>query len=652
MIEERRKRYEKELHEKYLQLYHNEQCYEELMQMLEGAYQDRSAELRRLDGRREKEPNWYRNRNMLGMTMYPKLFAGGLKGVIEHLDYLSEQKITYLHLMPLLKMPHPYNDGGYAVEDFKQVDSEIGTNEELKRLTKELRKRGISLCLDVVMNHTADTHEWAIRAKRGEQEYMDRYQCYETREIPDQFEKTMPQVFPETAPGNFTWCEEMHRHVLTTFYTYQWDLNYHNPKVFNEMIENILYLANLGVEVFRIDAVPYIWKELGTSCRNLPQVHSIVRMLRIIVEMICPAVILKGEVVMEPKELPVYFGTESEPECHMLYGVSSMVNLWAALATRDTRMLKHQMDVIHSLPKNCYFVNYLRCHDDIGWGLDEEQEKKLEINPIRHKEYLYHFFEGTYPYSFARGELYNYDPATKDARSCGTTASLCGIEKGGFEGDLEQVKQGIQRVLMMHAACMSMEGFVMLSSGDEIGQVNDYDYKKNPDIAELVRGKSGRVIGDVVTLLTMLKGLPLAYNKDMQEDKEAIFDAVDTLRMCLTAFIPMVDTMKVLPENMRNAAARGFINATDRADYLVNKGLAFRDAYKITGTLVAQCIERNLTLETLPLEDYKAVCDTFDEGIYDAISLERCVNGRNVLGAPAPENVEMQAKRVLNLLEK
>ena len=176
--------------------------------------------------------------------------------------------------------------------------------------------------------------------------------------------------------------------------------------------------------------------------------------------------------------------------------------------------------------------------------------------------------------------------------------------------------------------------------------------KKNPDIAELVRGKSGRVIGDVVTLLTMLKGLPLAYNKDMQEDKEAIFDAVDTLRMCLTAFIPMVDTMKVLPENMRNAAARGFINATDCADYLVNKGLAFRDAYKITGTLVAQCIERNLTLETLPLEDYKAVCDTFDEGIYDAISLERCVNGRNVLGAPAPENVEMQAKRVLNLLGK
>ena len=248
------------------------------------------------------------------------------------------------------------------------------------------------------------------------------------------------------------------------------------------MIENILYLANLGVEVFRIDAVPYIWKELGTSCRNLPQVHSIVRMLRIIVEMICPAVILKGEVVMEPKELPVYFGTESEPECHMLYGVSSMVNLWAALATRDTRMLKHQMDVIHSLPKNCYFVNYLRCHDDIGWGLDEEQEKKLEINPIRHKEYLYHSLkvlihialrEENYIITIQRRKM---PEAVEQLRVCAE------LKKVDLKG-LEQVKQGIQRVLMMHAACMSMEGFVMLSSGDEIGQVNDYDYKKNPDIA-------------------------------------------------------------------------------------------------------------------------------------------------------------------------
>lgn len=175
--------------------------------------------------------------------------------------------------------------------------------------------------------------------------------------------------------------------------------------------------------------------------------------------------------------------------------------------------------------------------------------------------------------------------------------------------------------------------------------------KKNPDIAELVRGKSGRVFGDLMTLLTMLKGLPLAYNKDMQEDKEAIFDAVDTLRLCLTAFIPMIETMKPIPENMRKAAAKGFINATDCADYLVNKGMAFRDAYKATGTLVAYCIDHDKTLETLTLDEYREVCDQFDDDVYEAISLERCVNGRNVLGAPAPENVEYQVHRVMELLK-
>lgn len=479
----RLERHEPELKETYLALYGREESYEQLLSCMKDFYEKRSEELKKLDAKREENPAWYRDSSMLGLTMYPKLFAGGLKGLTKKLDYLSEQGITYLHLMPLLKMPHPYNDGGYAVEDFRTVDPEIGTNQELLELTEQLRKRGISLCLDVVMNHTADTHEWAMRAKAGEQEYIDRYQCYDTYDIPAEFEKTMPQVFPATAPGNFTWCDEMKKHVLTTFYPYQWDLNYHNPVVFNEMAGNILFLANMGVEVMRIDAVPYIWKELGTNCRNLPQVHTIVRMVRMILEVVCPAVILKGEVVMAPRELPPYFGTPKKPECHILYGASTMVNLWAALATRDTRLLKHQMDVIHSLPDNCYFVNYLRCHDDIGWGLDEEQEKNLMIDPLLHKEYLYHFFEGVFPGSFARGELYNYDPVTRDARSCGTTASLCGIEKGGFEGDRTQVAWGIQRVLLMHAACMSLEGFLMLSSGDEIGQVNDYGYKENPDIA-------------------------------------------------------------------------------------------------------------------------------------------------------------------------
>lgn len=176
--------------------------------------------------------------------------------------------------------------------------------------------------------------------------------------------------------------------------------------------------------------------------------------------------------------------------------------------------------------------------------------------------------------------------------------------------------------------------------------------KKNPDIAELVRGKSGRVFGDLTTLLTVMKGIALAYNKDMQEDKEAIFDAVDTVKMCLKAFTPMIDTMTVLKDNMRHAAAKGFINATDCADYLVGKGLPFRDAYKATGELVALCIDKNLTLETLPLDEYKKICDLFDDGVYQAINLEKCVADRLVVGGPSIQSVENQIKYARNIIGK
>lgn len=361
----------------FMELYHNREGLEVLEREMAEAYNARSAELKALDKARSADPDWYKRGNMFGMTMYTDLFAGNLKELAKKLPYLKEQKLTYLHLMPLLQMPHPHNDGGYAVEDFDTVDPALGTNKDLEDLTGELRKAGISLCLDFVMNHTASTHRWAMAAKAGDPWFQAYYHLYDDRTIPDQYEQTVPQVFPNTAPGNFTWCEEMHKWVLTTFHDYQWDLNYANPAVFVDMTKSILHLANLGVEVFRIDAVPYIWKQLGTTCRNLPQVHTIVRMLRMVLECVCPAVILKGEVVMAPKELAAYFGTPEKPECHMLYNVSTMVNLWGALASRDTRLLKAQLDALHALPDNCWFVNYLRCHDDIGWGLDEAVETGL-----------------------------------------------------------------------------------------------------------------------------------------------------------------------------------------------------------------------------------------------------------------------------------
>lgn len=468
----------------YMELYDRRDMLDTLLERMGEAYRQREQSLRRLDAKREQDPNWFRSGKMLGMTMYTDLFAGNLPGLEKKLDYLTEQGITYLHLMPLLKMPHPDNDGGYAVEDFDQVDPTLGTNEDLSRLTAAMRRRGMSLCLDFVINHTADTHPWAMRAKAGEQEYIDRYICFDTPDIPREMEKTIPDVFPETAPGSFIYQEDMKKYVCSSFHPYQWDLNYRNPAVFNDMVCSMLHLANLGVEILRIDAVPYLWKEMGTSCRNLPKVHTIMRMIRLITETVCPAVILKGEVVMAPKELAPYFGTQEKPECHLLYNASTMATQWSALASADVRQLKRQLDDLHSLPANCCFVNYLRCHDDIGWGLNEEFGRTIGIDPVAHKKYLYEFFEGSFPGSYARGERYNYNPATQDARTCGTTASLCGIEKGLCEGDESQVALGIQRDLMMHAAMMTMAGFPMLSSGDEIGQLNGYDYHDDPDRRE------------------------------------------------------------------------------------------------------------------------------------------------------------------------
>lgn len=468
----------------YMELYNDRARLEELKAAMADAYGQRSGELRALDQSREKAPDWFRAGRMLGVTMYPGLFAGDLRGVEEMLDYLQEQGVTYLHLMPLLKMPHPDNDGGYAVEDFDQVDPELGTNEDLSSLAAAMRRRGMSLCLDFVINHTADTHEWAVRARAGEQEYIDRYICFDTPDIPREMEKTIPDVFPETAPGSFLYVPEMGKYVCSSFHPYQWDLNYRNPAVFNDMTASMLRLANLGVEVLRIDAVPYLWKELGTTCRNLPQVHTIMRMIRLITECVCPGVILKGEVVMAPRELAPYFGTAEKPECHLLYNAGTMATQWSALASADVRQLKRQLDDLHSLPSHCCFVNYLRCHDDIGWGLNEEYGKTIDIDPVAHKKYLYEFFEGSFPGSYARGERYNYDPRTQDARTCGTTASLCGIEKGLYEGDEVQVAVGIRRDLMMHAAMMCMAGFPMLSSGDEIGQLNGYGYHDHPELRE------------------------------------------------------------------------------------------------------------------------------------------------------------------------
>lgn len=468
----------------YMELYQNDSMFAELCENMYQYYKERKRQLKARDEQREKRPDWFKKNDMLGMMLYIDNFAGNLKGVKEKISYLTDCNINCIHLMPFLDTPKGQSDGGYAVADFRKVREDLGTMEDLEKLADLCHQKGINLCMDFVMNHTSKEHEWAKKARQGDGEYMSRYFFYDNDEIPRKFEETVPQVFPTTAPGNFTYLPEIGHYVMTTFYPYQWDLNYSNPRVFNEMMYHFLFFANQGMDIIRIDAVPYIWKELGTKCRNLPQVHTIVRMMRMIGEIVCPSVLLLGEVVMEPEKVVPYFGTVEKPECHMLYNVTTMATTWSCVAMKDIRLLKQQMDIVNRLPKEYTFLNYLRCHDDIGWGLDFSILQKWGMREAAHKRFLNDYFMGKVEGSVSRGELYNDDPVTQDARFCGTTASMCGVESAGFEQDSAKMEKAIRLDIMLHAYMLTQSGIPMLYSGDEIGQVNDYTYKENPDKAE------------------------------------------------------------------------------------------------------------------------------------------------------------------------
>ncbi len=484
-FEQRLKRYYDELRGLYLGLYQNDtQAFDYFLQMLRQCWKQRKRALQLQDAKREENPNWYRSRELLGMMLYVNAFAGNLQGVTGKLDYLKECGVNYLHLMPLLESPKGRSDGGYAVSDFRTVQPELGTMEDLEQLTDACRKAGISVCMDFVMNHTSEEHPWAKKARAGEPGYRERYFFYDSWEIPREFEKTVPQVFPTTAPGSFTQLPEG-QIVMTNFYPYQWDLNYANPVVFNDMTENLLFLANRGVDVVRLDAIPYIWKELGTSCRNLPQVHTLARMLRIVCEIVCPGVLLLGEVVMEPAKVAPYFGTPEHPECHMLYNVTTMATTWHTLATGDVSLLRRQMETVCALPKDFLFLNYLRCHDDIGWGLDYPWLKQqFAMEEVAHKKYLNDYFTGKWPGSESLGELYNNDPRLGDARLCGTTASLCGLERAVQQQDAQKIDRAIACDLTLHAWMLSQSGIPVIYSGDEVGQFNDWTYLQNPEKRE------------------------------------------------------------------------------------------------------------------------------------------------------------------------
>lgn len=452
--------------------------YGQLMDIVEKAKKERSEDLKKQD---IQGNSWYLSEKMVGMMLYIDKFSKDLTQLENKIDYFSELGITYIHFMPLLKTREKNNDGGYAVVDYLNVDKRFGTTDQFKRIIKKLKKKGIRSCIDFVLNHTAKEHEWALKSKVNTHDYEDMYFMFDTDEVPNAYERNLTQIFPEVAPNNFTYYDDIKKYVMTRFYEFQWDLNYKNPQVFNKIAEVLLGLANMGIDIFRLDAIPYMWKQLGTSSMNLPQVHTLLRMYHMLVEEVCPSVIFKGEAIVEPHEIVKYFGVEEEKECHIMYNASLMVLLWNSLATRDVRLMQRSINIDYGTPKDGVWINYARCHDDIGWGFEENILKELKLDPMTHKQFIIQFMEGKFPGSFAKGELYEFNPITLDARNSGTMASLCGLEKALEEKNEYQIELSLKRILLLNSIIISYTGIPMLYSGDEIGTLNYWDYKKQDD---------------------------------------------------------------------------------------------------------------------------------------------------------------------------
>ncbi len=454
----------------------------ELVDWVVASVAGRSEELWTLDLCREADPGWFQRSSNLGYVCYADRFAGDLRGVAGHLDYLAELRTTYLHLMPLLRPRPGENDGGYAVESYDDIDPRLGTMDDLEHLASALRRRGISLCIDLVVNHTAAEHEWAVRARRGEQDYRDRYFFYPDRTVPDAYERTLREVFPAFKPGSFSWLADVEQWVWTTFHEFQWDLNYGNPVVFRDMLAVMGRLANRGVEVLRLDAVPFLWKRLGTDCENQPEAHALLRAFRALMAVVAPATVFKAEAIVPPELLVPYLGVgdPEHTECEMAYHNQLMVMLWSSLATRDAGLMTHALDRMAEIPDRAAWVTYVRCHDDIGWAVMDEDAAAVGWDGSSHRRFLNDFYSGRFPGSFARGALFQENALTGDARISGSAASLCGIEDALARGDEVALERACRRLELAYACAFAYGGIPLVYMGDELGLRNDHTYEADP----------------------------------------------------------------------------------------------------------------------------------------------------------------------------
>ncbi|NKX43780.1 amylosucrase [Roseicyclus persicicus] len=453
---------------------------------MRAAWAARAPALKRLDLQRDLEPDWFQRPDRVGYVIYIDRFAGDLRGVRDRLDYLAGLGVTYVHFMPCLKPRPGDSDGGYSVQDYRAIDPALGTMQEFEDTVAAARARGISVCIDLVLNHTAKEHAWAQAARAGDPAFLDYYVTFPDRTLPDAYEETAHEVFPAHAPGNFTRYEDMGRWVWTSFNEHQWDLNWANPQVFLEMAEVMLFLANRGVEVLRFDAVAFLWKRLGTRCQSEPECHMILQALRAVTRIVAPAVIHLEEAIVGPEEMLPYLGRGEHDgkEGNLAYHNSLMVQVWSALAARDTRLMTHVMGT-HFPPvlNNATYANYLRCHDDIGWAVTDADAAAVGLDGRLHRAFLSDFYEGVFPGSFSAGELFQHDPDTGDKRISGTCASLAGVERALAAGDPVALDRAIDRVLMGHALIASYGGIPLVYMGDELGMLNDYGYREVPEQA-------------------------------------------------------------------------------------------------------------------------------------------------------------------------
>jgi amylosucrase len=454
---------------------------ESILAMAARSWLDRPAALKALDAAREADPAWFQSERMVGGVCYVDRFAGDLAGLRARLPYFRELGLTYLHLMPLFRAPAGNNDGGYAVSSYREVDPALGTMAELADLAADLRAAGISLVLDFVFNHTADEHDWALRARAGDPDYQEFYLLFPDRQLPDAYERHLREIFPDQRPGSFTWRPDMQRWVWSTFNSFQWDLNYANPALFEHMAAEMLFLANQGAEILRLDAVVFIWKQMGTSCENLPESHLIVRAFNALARIAAPALLFKSEAIVHPDDVAEFI---SPDECQTSYNPLEMALLWNTLATRDVRLLRDSLRHRLRIDPRCAWVNYVRSHDDIGWTFDDGDAARLGINGHDHRRFLNAFYTGRFPGSFARGVPFGENPRTGDARISGTTASLAGLEAALRAGDTAALELALRRITLIHGIAIATGGIPLLYLGDELGQLNDYEYRRDPAHAD------------------------------------------------------------------------------------------------------------------------------------------------------------------------